>query len=570
MTAFKTEGKCMPVTMRKIEIATPRAAGNGTDSYLASIRRVSRISPADTLTPSERYQELFVAVQMQRIFDDSKCFTDCVPLQNSPKHILDAFRREKTIPGFDLARFVRSHFSIPQTPVSAYVSDPDRSLRAHIDSLWPVLTRKPREHPAHSSLLPLPYPYVVPGGRFTELYYWDSYFTMLGLAASGRKVLMRDMANNFAYLIDTYGHIPNGNRTYYLSRSQPPIFALMVELFESVGLKPATNYLPQLLKEYAYWMDEVDELRPGDVHRHVVRMPDGEILNRYWDDRDSPRDESYIEDIMTARAGSGTRPVHDIYRDLRAAAASGWDFSSRWLDNPCALETIRTTAILPVDLNCLLYKLELKISELSSLVGDHASCASFLKKARARQAAIVRYMWDGQQGAFFDYDWQRNGIRSNLTAACATPLFVGLATREQAARLVAAMSSRLLKPGGLATTEVVSSQQWDRPNGWAPLQWMSIRGLADYGENLLADDIACRWLSIVGGYYHREHKVIEKYALSELAPEASGGGGGEYPLQDGFGWTNGVTRILMQQFPRHHACGSRPIRQLNPQVTVTK
>lgn len=566
MTVAQPKGGRMPVLARKIDNASPQFAGTGTDAYITSLRKVSRVSPADTLTPAERYQELFVAVQMQRIFDDSKCFADCVPLRTTPTQIVDAFRREKNLPGFNLAHFVRSHFSIPRTHVSEYISDPERPLRAHIDRLWPVLTRKPREHPAHSSLLPLPYPYVVPGGRFTELYYWDSYFTMLGLEASGRKALLRDMANNFAYLIDTYGHIPNGNRTYYLSRSQPPVFVLMVELFESVGLRPETIYLPQLLKEYSYWMDEVEKLRPGDVHRHVVRMPDGEILNRYWDDRDSPRDEAYIEDVLTARAGS--RPVHEVYRDLRAAAASGWDFSSRWLDDASALATIRTTAILPVDLNCLLYKLELKISELSKLVGDHASCASFLKKAQERQAAIFRYMWDPQQEAFFDYDWQRDRIRANLTAACATPLYVGLAMRDQAVRLTATMSSRLLKPGGLATTEVISSEQWDRPNGWAPLQWMAIRGLADYGERVLADDIACRWLTIVSRYYQREHKIIEKYALSEINPEAGAGGGGEYPLQDGFGWTNGVTRILMAQFPRHQACRSQPNRHLEPVALI--
>ncbi|WP_151635064.1 alpha,alpha-trehalase TreF [Noviherbaspirillum aerium] len=559
----------MRVSVRKTEIASPRAAGVGVgaDPYIASLRKVARISPADTLTPSERYEELFVAVQSQRIFDDSKCFVDCVPLQSSPTHIVEDFRQEKNLPGFNLERFVRAHFSIPVPPVSAYVSDASRTLRAHIDSLWPVLTRKPREHPAHASLLPLPYPYVVPGGRFTELYYWDSYFTMLGLAASGRHGLLRNMADNFAYLIDAYGHIPNGNRTYYLSRSQPPVFALMVELFESVGIRPATNYLPQLLKEYAYWMDGVEELRPGEVHRHVVRMPDGELLNRYWDDRDSPRDESYLEDIMTARAGS--RPVHAVYRDLRAAAESGWDFSSRWLDGAGGLASIRTTAILPVDLNCLLYKLELKIGELSRLTGDVASSAIFLKKASDRQAAVFRYMWDEQQGAFFDYDWQRDRMRPNLTAACAAPLYVGLATFEQAARLTATISARLLKPGGLATTEVISSEQWDRPNGWAPLQWMAIRGLTDYGQHVLADDIACRWLSIVGRYYQREHKLIEKYALSEIAPEAGAGGGGEYPLQDGFGWTNGVTRILMAQFPKHHACRPRKdtgaVLRLTPQ-----
>ncbi len=520
-----------------------KSVNNSEDSFKSSARKAARCAPADTLTPADRYQELFVAVQTQRIFSDSKSFVDCAPRKGTPPQILEAYRAEKALAGFDLARFVDTHFASPEIVASDYVSDPSKSLCAHIDGLWPVLTRKPRQHPPHSSILPLPNPYVVPGGRFKELYYWDSYFAMLGLAASGRKVLLRDMARNFAYLIDTYGHIPNGNRTYYLSRSQPPVFALMAELFESVRVEPALKFLPYLRREYAYWMDQADELRAGEAHRHVIRMPGGELLNRYWDDRDSPREESFIEDVLTARGG--TRPACDVYRDLRAAAASGWDFSSRWLDQNGGLATTRTTAILPVDLNSFMYKLELKIAELSGLAGDAAMHAQFTQKAKDRKSAVIRYMWNEKDGAFFDYDWARGKMRPNLTAACVTPLFAGLASQNHADRLATVVSNRLLKPGGVGTTEIVSGEQWDRPNGWAPLQWIAVRGFAGYKHQALAKDIARRWLSIVENYYERHNKVVEKYALSDIRPQAAGGGGGEYPLQDGFGWTNGVTRALM-------------------------
>ncbi|WP_334186350.1 alpha,alpha-trehalase TreF [Noviherbaspirillum sp.] len=545
-----------PSSATTISNQRPVADVNGSDDlFKASFKRTARVAPADTLTPSERYEELFVAVQTQRIFADSKSFADCVPRNQSPVRILDIYRSDQAVSGFDLATFVHTHFYIPEISPSDYVSDPDRSLRAHIDQLWPVLTRKPRKHPAHSSLLPLPNAYVVPGGRFTELYYWDSYFTMLGLAASGRKSLLRDMARNFAYLIDAYGHVPNGNRTYYLSRSQPPVFALMVDLFESVGVSPALHFLPQLRREHGYWMDQGDALRPGEAHRHVVRMKSGELLNRYWDDRDSPRDEAFVEDIMTAR--DGCRPVHDVYRDLRAAAASGWDFSSRWLDAEGGLSTIRTTAILPIDLNCFLYHLETKIAELCGMTGDYSSRDNFLKKALDRKAAINRFMWNEKESAFFDYDWTLDRMRTNLTAACMTPLFVRLANRHQADRLGQTLSSRLLRYGGVSTTEVFSDQQWDRPNGWAPLQWIAIRGLSSYGNSTLADDIACRWLTTVGALYQQQSKLVEKYAISEVTHEVGGGGGGEYPLQDGFGWTNGVTRMLLTQYPAHAAMRCR-------------
>jgi alpha,alpha-trehalase len=518
---------------------------------------IAAVAPADTLTPADRYQELFVDVQTNGVFSDSKSFVDCVP-KGEPKQILADYRAQKAAAGFDLKAFVQTHFDLQVVPPSHYVSDPDKSLPDHIDDLWPVLTRHPHQHPPYSSLLPLPNPYVVPGGRFGEMYYWDSYFTMLGLAASGRHDLLHAMADNFAYLIDTYGLVPNGTRTYYLSRSQPPVFALMVELFESEGVKAASHYLPQLRKEYAFWMDGADELGSDEAHRHAVRLPDGAVLNRYWDERDTPREESFIEDVTTARRSG--RPVHEVYRELRSAAASGWDFSSRWLDDDKRLETIRTTAILPIDLNSFLYKLETKIAELSKALGDAGTAADFAHKAASRRNAIVQYMWNQEAGAFFDFDWQRKQMRGNLTAATAAPLYVRLASQEQADRVAATLTARMLKDGGIATSEIVSGQQWDQPNGWAPLQWLAIRGLDHYGQKTLSADLAHRWLNVVAKLYRSESKLVEKYLLRVAAPEAvvgGGGGGGEYPLQDGFGWTNGVTRKLLQQYPQHAAAASK-------------
>lgn len=504
--------------------------------------KVAEIAQADTLTPADRYQELFVAVQAGRIFSDSKIFVDCAPL-GDPEDILETYRAQKAAPDFNLAAFVHTHFRPEQPPKSRYVSDPDRTLIEHIDYLWDVLTRHPREHPVRSSLLPLPNSYVVPGGRFGEMYYWDSYFTMLGLADSGRLDLMRSMADNFAYLIDTYGHVPNGNRSYYLSRSQPPVFALMTELFEAHGICQAVRYLPRLRKEYAFWMEGAGDLRPNEAHRHCVRMEDGALLNRYWDDRDTPREESYIEDVTTAAKGS--RPVHEVYRELRAGAASGWDFSSRWCDDGAGLETIRTTAIVPVDLNCFLYRLELQIAQLAEACADKIVADEFGRCAMARRQAIDRWLWSETVGAYLDYDCQRGRPRERLYAATLTPLFVGMANQSQARRVAGTARARLLEDGGIGTSEGFSGEQWDQPNGWAPLQWMAIKGLADCGEIALSREIGRRWLATVGSLYRREHKLVEKYVL-QLTPEgAHGGGGGEYPLQDGFGWTNGVTCRLL-------------------------
>ena len=508
--------------------------------------KVASVAPADSLSPADRYQELFVAVQSARVYADSKTFVDCAP-KRDPADILEAYRATRESPEFDLHAFVHANFVPELPPPNGYVSDPERSLVEHIDGLWDVLTRHPRTHPVRSSLLPLPNPYVVPGGRFGELYYWDSYFTMLGLAESGRPHLLRAMGDNFAYLIDTYGHIPNGNRSYYLSRSQPPVFALMTGLFEVHGICRAVQYLPQLRKEYAFWTDGAADLRRGEAHRHCVRMPDDALLNRYWDDRDTPREEAYLEDVTTAHGCD--RPAHEVWRELRAGAGSGWDFSSRWCGEGGGLGSIRTTAILPVDLNSLLHTLEAQIAELAAASGDTATAAEFQRHAAARQAAINRWLWHEAAGAYLDYDWQLGQPRT-LCAATTAPLYAGLANERQAWLVAATVRAQLLAPGGLATTLVPTGEQWDQPNGWAPLQWLAIRGLARYGEVALANEIGRRWLCTVAGLYERKSKLVEKYDLRAL-PDGTphGGGGGEYPLQDGFGWTNGVTRKLLHDDP---------------------
>ncbi|MBU7578467.1 MAG: hypothetical protein KAF40_10425 [Flavihumibacter sp.] len=196
-------------------------------SILTGLLLSMGVTAQDSLpkSPDQLYGELFTEVQMARIFPDGKTFVDAVP-KMSPDEILLAFREAKKNPAtkFSLTQFVRYYFVLPDSASSAYRSNPQHSITAHIQDLWKVLRRQPDTAVKGSSLLPLPHPYIVPGGRFREIYYWDSYFTMLGLKESREFEIMENMIDNFAYLINTYGHIPNGNRTYYLSRSQPPFF----------------------------------------------------------------------------------------------------------------------------------------------------------------------------------------------------------------------------------------------------------------------------------------------------------------------------------------------------------
>jgi alpha,alpha-trehalase len=495
-------------------------------------------------SPQVLFKDLFVAVQTGSLYEDGKTFVDAIP-KSAPADILNQYHAARPASAEALERFVAEHFVLPAQAASV-PSPPEKvSIVTHIDRLWDQLTRKTPVASPYSSALPIPRPYVVPGGRVREIYYWDSYFTMLGLAESGRQDLLADMVRDFAYLLDTYGHIPNGARTYYLSRSQPPFFFAMVGLLSKDDPAAAyAQYLPQLKREYAFWMQGAPELRPGSAHRHVVAMPDGSILNRYWDDKDTPRDESYREDLEVAR-NSG-RPAQAVFRDLRAAAESGWDFSSRWFADAQNRITIDTTEIVPVDLNSLLYGLESAIHSGCERRGDVACANDFAHRADARRVAINRYLWDGTRGAYFDYRWTQKAPIARISAATLYPLFFGVASEPQAAGVAAAVTRELLQPGGIVTTALHTGQQWDAPNGWAPLQWIAIDGLRRNGQPALAEAIACRWLVNVQDVYRQSGKLVEKY---DVVTTGRSGGGGEYPTQDGFGWTNGVVRKLMALYP---------------------
>lgn len=528
---------------------------------LASFTAHAEDSPAATPSPPDiLLGPLFNDVQTAKLFSDQKTFADAVP-NSEPLMILADYRMQKNQSGFDLRHFVEVNFTLPKEG-EKYVPPAGQSLREHIDGLWPVLTRSTTDVEKWDSLLPLPEPYVVPGGRFREIYYWDSYFTMLGLAESDRWDKVSDMVANFAYEIDSWGHIPNGNRSYYLSRSQPPFFAFMVELLaQHDGNDALKKYLPQMQKEYSYWMEGSEALQPGQQHKRVVKLADGTLLNRYWDDRDTPRPESWVEDIATAKSNPN-RPATEIYRDLRSAAASGWDFSSRWMDNPNQLSTLRTTSIVPVDLNALLYKMEKMIALASKAAGDDAKAAQYEGFANARQKGIETWLWNDKEGWYADYDLKSHKVRNQLTAAALFPLFVNAAAKDRASKVAAATQAHLLQPGGLATTSVKSGQQWDAPNGWAPLQWVAASGLQNYGQNDVAMDVTWRFLTNVQHTYDREKKLVEKYDVSSTG---TGGGGGEYPLQDGFGWTNGVTLKMLDLIcAKDKPCDSVPATRPAP------
>lgn len=488
--------------------------------------------------PDKIYGPLFTDVQMNRIFNDGKTFVDCIP-KREPKAIADGYKalRNNPLVRYSLKGFVDANFEEPATPASGYTSDTSQPIQAHIQKLWTVLSHNADVPVKGSSLLPLPNPYIVPGGRFREIYYWDSYFTMLGLQESGMYPMIENMINNFAFMVQQYGHIPNGNRTYFLSRSQPPFFSLMLDLLAARnGNRVYAQYQLTLQREYNYWMDKTA------ARGHAVTMADGTVLNRYYDQDNVPRQESFFEDSSLA---AGSKNIKKLYRNLRSGAESGWDFSSRWFADGHNLATIQTTNLIPVDLNCLLYHMEQTLAKAYKETGDMVQSSYYQKLAAKRKKAIIRYCWSPAAGWYFDYNNTTKRQSREMTLAGFFPFFVGLAPETHASPAAAVLESKFLKPGGLVTTLKTTGQQWDAPNGWAPLQWIAVAGLNNYDKKELARTIATRWANLNIKVYKSTGKLMEKYNVADTGLEA---GGGEYDAQDGFGWTNGVLLKILKLY----------------------
>ena len=499
------------------------------DAWLARQKQIIRQT---VLLPSHFFEELYRDIAFGLPAGDFKLIVDAVP-RGSPEVVRDAYARVAPLAGEALKAFIDAYFDFTDVRIDTIAPPVGMTMDEHIEWLWPHLTKGAAQVSSGSTLLPLPHPYVVPGGRFQELYYWDSYFTMLGFG-DAQKDLRDGMIANFAHMLRTYGHIPNANRSYYLSRSQPPFFFKMVALTSPDDEAAAfAEFLPELKTEYTHWMR-------GGPERYGAVMPDGSQLNHYWDADDGPRDESFPYDLRLAQDQRGK------CRDIRAGAESGWDYSSRWFADGASMATIETTSIIPVCLNSLLYGLELSISAGCVRVGDVNDAAMFDALAKQRRTAMNAYLWNDERGVYLDYQLREGQQKGGTTAATLYPLFVGLADMNQAKRVARTAERELLKAGGLVTTTKVTGEQWDAPNGWAPLQWVAVDGLHRYGEDALAAEIAQRWLATVGQFYEVNGRLLEKYDFVNAGCE---GGGGEYQLQDGFGWTNGVTKKLGDLYP---------------------
>lgn len=473
--------------------------------------------------------ELFSDVIYAEIIDDEKWWADAIPLF-PPDQIVSEYITLKNQQDFDLLSFINTRFDINgSTSKNNYKTVKGHTIDEHIMALWPILEKVDNNEQKNSTSICLPYPYIIPGGRFKEIYYWDSYFTMLGLRVHEKWDMIESMVKNFAWMIDQFGFIPNGSRSYYLSRSQPPFFSLMVELLaEHLGDQTYLQYLDAMVSEYKFFTQ---------LNR-TTTLGNNETFSRYFDASGEPRIEMYLSDIKLQHLASTNTT---ILSEIRAACESGWDFSSRWFDESEKLESIRTSKFIPVDLECLLWHLEQTISKAFQIMGDQNHYLLYLASAEKRKNRIQDYFWNDAKGFYCDFDIQYDSTSNVLSLAGMYPLFFGLINQKYADIALENLEKLFLKAGGLVTTLSDTGQQWDAPNGWAPLQWIGYNSALNYGHHDLAQKIKSRWMSLNEKIFNKTGKMLEKYNVENLELE---GGGGEYPVQDGFGWTNGVYLAL--------------------------
>jgi alpha,alpha-trehalase len=411
--------------------------------------------------------------------------------------------------------------------------------------------------PAEAGLLYLPRPYVVPGGRFNEMYGWDSYFIQVGLLADGEVERARDMVENFLYEIEHYGTILNANRSYYLTRSQPPFLTEMIlGVYERTHDKDwLRRTRPAIEKYYRFWTTE-PHLIPGTGLSRYYDLGEGPAPEVLSDERDAQgrthydRIRDYFRDHPEAAQGDydldryydrkNDRLTDLFYKGDRSMRESGFDPSNRF-----GLFNVDVIHYAPVCLNTLLYRMETEAAQIEEALGAPATAREWRKRAETRRAAVDRYLWDQDSGLYLDYNFETKQRRKYEFATTFYPLWAALASKEQARRV--RDNLKLFEAeGGLLTSTRVTGNQWDAPFGWAPLQMIPVRGLRHYGYTEDADRVARKFLALVTKEFEEHGTIVEKYDMRRRESDVEAGIKFGYAAnQIGFGWTNAAFLDLL-------------------------
>lgn len=521
------------------------------------------------------HSDLLHHVMMKRVYEDSKTFVD-LPMKHDPDTILAAFDKllnKTNDPSKEqLKAFVDEHFSsedeLEEWTPPDYSKNPaflarirDEKLRTfarNINDIWPTLGRKVKpvvfEKPDHHSLIPISHGFIIPGGRFKEIYYWDTYWIIEGLLICGMHDTARGMIENLIELLTKLGHIPNGSRVYYNERSQPPLLTAMVSLYyrETKDIKFLMENIEHLEKELEYWRQTqfVTFHKNGRSHN----------LLRYFAPSEGPRPESYYEDYEAAHnLSSDTARQQEFYTDIKSAAESGWDFSSRWFiddtgDNTGRLQNIHTRDIIPVDLNSIYANALQNVATFHLYLRNYVKAAEYAYRARQLRNSIEQTLWDEQDGIWYDYDILDNKFRKYFYPSNLSPLWMGVVekgrVRQKSARVLKylKLSHGLDFPGGIPTSLIQSGQQWDFPNAWPPLVSIVVNALEASGNQQsrrMAFQVAQTWVRACLQGFNKNKQMFEKY---DAETPGKFGGGGEYKVQEGFGWSNGVVLEFLNKY----------------------
>lgn len=518
--------------------------------------------------------ELLKTIQLATIFPDSKTFVDLHQL-NDPEVTLSNFYRLMNATNnkpsrSQLTRYVNENFASSNELVNwtlpdwtenpsilKRIQEPKyREWARHLNDVWRDLARKMstdvKDNPDRHSLIYVKNGFIIPGGRFKEFYYWDSYWVIEGLLLSDMYQTARGMIDNFVYMVEKYGFIPNGGRIYYLMRSQPPLLHHMVSRYldftgdyEYLG-----SILPMLEKEFTFWQQQkmIEVTKDGKTYK----------MGHYVVDSPRPRPESYREDYMLAQQLPEKSRAF-LYNNLKAGAESGWDFSNRWFlasnkNEVPTLLNISTQYIIPVDLNAILQQNGRLLSEFHTLLGNSAKAQYYAKIATELQFAIDNVLWCEEEGMWFDYDMKNGKSRKTFYPSNLVPLYTKSYSRHLREQYAQDAVSYLKRNsinnyfGGTPTSLNQTGEQWDFPNAWPPLQSFIVMGLYWTGSREameFADELASRWLGSNYIGYVETGNMYEKY---DAITPGQGGGGGEYNVQTGFGWTNGVVLEFLNTF----------------------
>ncbi len=402
-------------------------------------------------------------------------------------------------------------------------------------------------------LLYLPHPYVVPGGRFNEMYGWDSFFIILGLLRCNNIKQAKMIVDNLIYQVRYYEKVLNTNRSYHLDRSQPPLLSQMVlSVFHvTQDTKWLNDLLAALEDYYQYWLTGPHLFSELGLSRYYSsnHQPAPEVyseLDLFKNDHYARVKEYYrahrvqAYDVNEFYCFKENKLNKNFYQGDRSMRESGFDPSSRY--GPFG---VAVTDYAPVCLNSLLYQYEKDLAEIYQILGEKNLNQCWLKKADDRSKLINLYCWEQDLGYYFDYNVKRKRVRPYIYATTFYPLWAGIASKDQACRIVQNLPA-LESPGGLMTSAYFTGNQWDAPFGWAPLHYFAIKGLTNYGYHKVAKRLAYKFVKVINQEFKASGTIYEKYDLSKLTSNVKHTLKFGYVSNEiGFGWTNGVYLELL-------------------------